>query len=90
MGKIIKKASVGKEKQNADCVITIEPYTKGIKLDFTSLVGVQYGDSMKKTIMDELKKYDIKNAKLTVVDRGAIDCVLRARLEAVIKRGMEG
>ena len=89
MSKIIKKASVGKEKQNADCVITIEPYTKGIKLEFSSLVGTQYGDDMKKTIMEELEKYGIKAAKVTVVDRGAIDCVLRARLEAVIKRAME-
>ena len=89
MSKIVKKATVGQEKQNADCVITIEPAKKGIELNFSSLVGVQYGDDMKKTIYDELEKYGITDAKVTVVDRGAIDCVLRARLETVIKRGME-
>ena len=89
MGKIIKKATVGKEKQNADCVITIEPGKKGIELDFTSLVGVQYGDDMKNTINEMLREYKIEDAKISVVDRGAIDCVLRARLEAVIKRAME-
>ncbi len=90
MSKIIRAASVGNEKQNADCVITIEPGNGGIELDFTSTVEIQYGDAMKEAIFDELSKYGITDAKLTVVDRGAIDPVLRARMEAVIKRGMEG
>ncbi|MBQ9387738.1 MAG: citrate lyase acyl carrier protein [Lachnospiraceae bacterium] len=90
MGRIIRTAKVGNENQNADCVITIEPGTGGIELDFTSTVEIQYGDAMKEAIYDELSKYGIDDARVTVVDRGAIDPVLRARMEAVIKRGMEG
>ena len=88
MAEIIKTASVGNVDQNADCVITIEPGKNGLELELQSLVAAQYGDAIKASTMDELKKYGIENAKLTIVDRGAIDCVLRARLEAVIKRGM--
>ncbi|MCF0151213.1 MAG: citrate lyase acyl carrier protein [Firmicutes bacterium] len=88
MNKIIKMAQVGNVDQNADCVIVIEPSENGNEILLESLVKAQYGDAIIASAQDELKKYDITNAKLTITDRGAIDCVLRARLEAVIKRGM--
>ncbi len=88
MSEIIKKAQVGNVDQNADCVIAIEPSENGIEIQLESLVKAQYGDAIIASAKDELNKYNITNAKLTITDRGAIDCVLRARLEAVIKRGM--
>lgn len=87
MNKIIKKASVGNAKQNADCIITIEPRSRGIKLELNSLVKNQYGAQIERAVASELKKQEISAAKITIEDRGAIDPVLRARLECVIKRG---
>ena len=89
MSDIKKKAQVGNVEQNADCVIVIEPSESGNEILLESLVKSQYGDAIIASAEDELKKYNVTNAKLTITDRGAIDCVLRARLEAVIKRGME-
>ena len=89
MSKIVKKASCGNEAQNADCVVTIEPSKKkGITFELTSLVAGQFGKQIEESTYDELKKYGITDAKVSIVDRGAIDPVLRARLEAAIKRGM--
>lgn len=87
MNKIIKKSKVGNEKQNADCVIEIKPRLKGVKINLESLVKNQFGDAIKQAVKDELKKQDVRSAEVTIVDRGAIDPVLRARLECVIKRG---
>ncbi|MBQ6014323.1 MAG: citrate lyase acyl carrier protein [Firmicutes bacterium] len=89
MSDIKKKAQVGNVDQNADCVIVIEPSEGGNQIFLESLVKTQYGDAIIASAEDELKKYNVTNAKLTITDRGTIDCVLRARLEAVIKRGME-
>ena len=40
--------------------------------------------------MDFLKEMGVEKAIVTVADRGALDCVLRARVETAILRGMEG
>lgn len=87
MNKIICEATVGNVAQNADCVINIKPRQKGIKINLDSLVKNQFGDQIIKTVKDELKNQDIRSAEISIVDRGAIDPVLRARLECVIKRG---
>ena len=52
-----------------------------------SLVKNQYGDAIRSAVKSELKKQDIAAAEVTITDRGAIDPVLRARMECVIKRG---
>ena len=87
MNKIKRRASVGNAKQNADCVIEIKPRSKGIKINLNSLVKNQYGDAIRSAVKSELKKQDIASAEVTITDRGAIDPVLRARMECVIKRG---
>ena len=87
MNKIKRGATVGNAKQNADCVIEIKPRSKGIKINLNSLVKNQYGDAIRSAVKSELKKQDIAAAEVTITDRGAIDPVLRARMECVIKRG---
>lgn len=86
MSRILRKASAGNEAQNADCVVTVEPNESGIELTLDSLVFNQYGDAIKASVYDMLTAYGITDCKINVTDRGAIDCVLRARLEAAIKR----
>ena len=87
MNKIKCGAIVGNANQNADCVIEIKPRSKGIKINLSSLVKNQYGDAIRSAVKSELKKQDIAAAEVTITDRGAIDPVLRARMECVIKRG---
>ena len=87
MSKIRRRATVGNAKQNADCVIEIKPRSRGIKINLESLVKNQYGEQIKSAVKSELKKQNVDSCEITIVDRGAIDPVLRARLECVIKRG---
>ena len=88
MGIILKEAQAGTPEKNADCVVSIYPASE-IIIEIDSIVKAQYGDAIKASIEDELNKYEITGAKVVVADRGAIDCVLRARAETAIKRGME-
>ncbi|MEG2216426.1 MAG: hypothetical protein RRZ24_04575 [Clostridia bacterium] len=37
-----------------------------------------------------LATFEIQNAHVRINDRGALDCVLRARLETAIRRSLEG
>ena len=36
--------------------------------------------------METLERLDVKDAKVTVVDKGALDCTLKARVECAVYR----
>ena len=37
-------------------------------------------------IYDTLKRLDVNDVKLTVVDKGALDCTIKARVECAVYR----
>ncbi|HOF15552.1 MAG TPA: aldolase/citrate lyase family protein [Bacteroidales bacterium] len=71
----------------SDCFITLE-LTKqgGITVDIVSKVKVLYGRQIEEQIKNILSFYEIKNAKVSIEDSGAISLVIAARMEACIKR----
>ena len=46
----------------------------------------QFGKQIKATILETLNRLDVKDAKVTVVDKGALDCTLKARVECAVYR----
>ena len=46
----------------------------------------QFGDAILAATEDVLREFDVTDAKVTVVDRGALECVLRARVECAVLR----
>ncbi|MEN8193706.1 MAG: aldolase/citrate lyase family protein [Bacteroidota bacterium] len=83
------KAIAGQQgsKVRSDCYIAIT--TKrlgGIKLDIKSKVDVMYGESIRSTIMDMCKFFDLKHANVLIEDYGALPSTLMARFELAIKR----
>ncbi len=74
-------------KIRSDCKITLElKNSDGIVINLTSKVKKLYGDSIIRLCKNVLEYYEIENANLTVEDRGALDFVIAARLEAAIKK----
>lgn len=86
MAKIAEAGNYG-DKVSSDCKITLQ-LTKsgGVKIDLTSKVKVLFGDKILKLSKDILKFYEIKHAILKIEDKGALDYILAARLEAAIKQ----
>ena len=39
--------------------------------------------------MDTLERLDVNDVKIRVVDKGALDCTLKARVEGALFRGAE-
>jgi citrate lyase subunit beta/citryl-CoA lyase len=73
------------DKTRSDCEVTIElTKSNGIEIDLKSKVDVLYGNSIIKLINNVLAHFEIKNAKITMIDKGALPFVLAARLEAAI------
>ena len=82
---IIKKASAG-TLESSDVYVEIEP-GQGIQLELESVVEQQFGDSIRALVQEVLTEYGVENAKLHIADRGALDCVIRARVETAVARG---
>lgn len=84
---IRKPASAG-TLESSDAMVTVEPGT-GIELSLTSSVMNQYGRQIKKTVLETLERLDVKDAKVTVVDKGALDCTIKARVECAVFRSCD-
>ncbi len=84
---ILKTAAAG-TLESSDALVTVEP-GEGITLDLSSSVMNQYGRQIKATVLETLERLDVKNAHVTVVDKGALDCTLKARVECAVFRSGE-
>ena len=84
----IKKAAVAGTLESSDAMVTVEP-GEGITLELSSSVMNQYGRQIKATVLDTLERLNVTDAKITVVDKGALDCTLKARVECAVFRSSD-
>lgn len=82
---ILKPATAG-TLESSDLMVTVEPEAEGIEVDITSSVMNQYGRQIKATVLETLNRLDVKNCRVTVVDKGALDCTIKARVECAVFR----
>lgn len=88
MADIIKLAAAGTDEKS-DAVVTVAPAENGLQLEIKSVVMNQFGAAIEASVREVLAEKGVENAVVTVSDRGALDCVLRARVETAVLRGME-
>ncbi len=86
----IKKLATAGTMESSDAYVEIEPGSDGIQVTLESVVAQQFGDSIRGVVMEVLQEQQVDNANVRVVDRGALECVLRARVETAVLRGKEG
>ena len=60
-----------------------------MNISVESVVKKQFGDKIIASVRDVLDEYSVADANVRVVDRGALDCVIRARVETAILRAKE-
>ena len=84
---ILKSAAAG-TLESSDCMVTVEP-GEGFSLDLSSSVMNQYGRQIKAAVLETLDRLDVKNANVTVVDKGALECTLKARVECAVLRSCD-
>ena len=82
----IKKAAMAGTLESSDAQVTVEPGTDGIELSIESSVINQYGKQIKKVVLETLDRLDVTSGKVIVVDKGALDCTLKARVECAVYR----
>lgn len=83
---IIRPASAG-TLESSDAYVEIEPSPGGLRIQLESIVLERFGEAIRSTVREVLTDLHVTGASVRVVDRGALDCVIRARVEAAVRRG---
>lgn len=83
----IEKQAIAGTLESADVQIMIDKNEgRGIEIDLQSSVAKQYGRRIREVLLETLQHLKVEDAKLTVVDQGALDCTIVARTLAVVHR----
>ena len=85
---IIKTAVAG-TLESSDCLVTVEPAQRGLEIDLESAVIRQYGKRIMEVAAETLDRLDVKNARVSIVDKGALDCTIKARIEGAVFRSVD-
>ena len=77
--------------ESSDAMVTVEPAAEGEGIEFVldSVVIHQYGNQIRKVVLETLRRLDVQDAKIAVVDKGALDCTLKARVECAVYRSAD-
>ena len=83
----ITKCAAAGTMESSDVYVEIEPCENVLVVELESVVQAQFGDAIEETVRQVLSECGVKAAKVRVVDRGALECVIRARVETAAMRG---
>lgn len=72
--------------ESSDCIITVSN-SDTLIINIESIVFDQFGDQIKKVIIDTLNEFNISNVKVECQDKGALDYTIKSRLQTALKRG---
>ena len=81
----ITSIAVAGTLESSDIYVEVEP-SDALELNIESVVLNQFGDEIRATILSVLEERGVKSGKVSVQDKGAIDCTIRARVETAVRR----
>lgn len=84
--KIIKDAMAG-TLESSDVLVKVSPSDGPLEVVVKSEVERQFGEQIRRVVSDTLARLAIKEGVVIVEDKGALDCTIRARLQAAVLRG---
>ena len=84
----ITRPAVAGTLESSDCQVMIEEGGGKVEFSLESSVINQYGNQIRKVALETLKNLGVDNAKVTMVDKGALDCTIKARIEAAVYRSV--
>ena len=81
---ILKKGQAG-TMQSSDLMVTVEP-AETLQIEIESTVKKQFEHLIRAKLEEVLVRHDVRAAKVSISDRGALDYAIEARLEAALQR----
>lgn len=88
----IVQAAVAGTLESSDVMVRVSPAPpeqerEHVDVVVTSSVMAQYGDAITAVVHDTLDRLGLRAGQVVVEDKGALDCTLRARVQAACLRG---
>ena len=87
--KIVREALAG-TMGSSDLMVKIAPAEGELDIVIHSEVMKQFGDQIRKVVDATLRAMEVRQGLIIIEDKGALDCVIRARLQSAILRAAEG
>lgn len=85
----IKKPAMAGTLESSDCQVTVEPGEGSVEFTLESAVIHQFGNRIRQVVMETLQSLGVDDVRIAMVDKGALDCTIKARVEAAVFRAAE-
>lgn len=86
----LKKPAVAGTLESSDVQITLRPNPgQGIQIELQSDVKALFGQAIEGTVRAVLAEFGVQDALVDVNDKGALDFVIRARMECAVCRAAQ-
>lgn len=82
---ILHSATAG-TLESSDVQVTVLPHTESLDITIESDVIHQYGNHIRSIVRNVLNTLEVTKGEVRVIDKGALDCTLEARLETALHR----
>ncbi|MEN0613456.1 citrate lyase acyl carrier protein [Klebsiella indica] len=86
--KIVREALAG-TLESSDLMVKIAPAEGELDVVVRSEVIKQFGEQIRQVVNATLRAMDVHQGLIIIEDKGALDCVIRARLQSAILRASE-
>ena len=85
---VIEKTAMACTLESSDAQVTVSP-ADALEIVIESSVINQYGRQIKATVEETLDRLGVTTGLVSVVDKGALDCTLKARVECAVFRSCD-
>ena len=85
---VIEKTAMAGTLESSDAQVTVSP-ADTLEVVIESSVINQYGRQIKATVEETLGRLGVETGLVSVVDKGALDCTLKARVECAVFRSYD-
>jgi citrate lyase subunit gamma (acyl carrier protein) len=88
--RILRAAKAG-FVDKGDVAVHLKPAAagSGVQLDIDSKVMSMFGEQIRASVLEIIRRYELTDAVVTVQDKGAWDYVIRARVQTAIERAIK-
>lgn len=85
--RITANAIAGTLESN-DVLVRVSP-AEGLKVNIESIVLPQFGKQIRQAVLETAQALQVEDAAITLQDKGAIECTIKARVETALLRAGE-
>lgn len=85
--KIVTSALAG-TLESSDLLVKVEPHDT-LEIVINSDVSKQFGQQIRQVVEQTLSRLEVKQGLIIIDDKGALDCVITARVQSAVLRSTQ-